>query len=106
MKYGESIAREVELANRRWYGVDQGVVCERGRRIFSRFPELSRIRWASKTTGSARRHFKLSDGMAVREIRLALPDFYDVAVGIANVAARLSILLLWPCDEVGSSISP
>ena len=50
--------------------------------------------------------FKLSDGMAIREVRLALPDFYDVAVGIANVAARLSILLLWRCDEAGSSISP
>jgi len=43
---------------------------------------------------------------AVREVRLALPNFYYIAVGIANVAARLAVLILWLCDELGASTSP
>ena len=34
--------------------------------------------------------------LPVSEVRLALPDFYDVTVRIANVAARLAVLVLWP----------
>ena len=44
--------------------------------------------------------------LAVSEARLALPNFYDIAIRIANVAARLAILVLWLCDKLGSSISP
>ena len=44
--------------------------------------------------------------LAVSEARLALADFYDVAIRIANVAVRLAIRFLWLCDELGSSISP
>ena len=43
---------------------------------------------------------------AVSDARLALPDFYNVTIRIANVAARLAILVLWLCDELGSSASP
>ena len=44
--------------------------------------------------------------LAVSEVRLALPNFYDVTVRIANVAARLAVLVLWLCDKLGSSTSP
>jgi hypothetical protein len=44
--------------------------------------------------------------LAVSDARLALADFYDVTVRIANVAARLAVLFLWLCDKLGSSTSP
>jgi hypothetical protein len=44
--------------------------------------------------------------LAVSEVRLALPNFYNITIRIANVAARLAVLVLWLCDKLGSSISP
>ena len=44
--------------------------------------------------------------LAVSEGRLALPDFYDVAVRVANVAARFAVLVLWLSEKRGSSASP
>jgi hypothetical protein len=44
--------------------------------------------------------------LAVSEARLALPNFYNITIRIANVAARLAVLVLWLCDKLGSSISP
>jgi hypothetical protein len=51
-------------------------------------------------------HAYVSCRLAVSEARLALADPYNVAVRIANVAARLAILFLWLCDELGSSTAP
>src|SRR5277367_2824254 len=44
--------------------------------------------------------------LAVSDARLALPDFYNVAVGIADVAARLAILFLRLRNELGSATPP
>jgi hypothetical protein len=44
--------------------------------------------------------------LAVSEVRLALPNFYHVTIRIANVAARLAVLILWCCDKFRSSLSP
>jgi len=44
--------------------------------------------------------------LAVSEVRLALPNFYNIAIRIANVAARLAVFVLWLCDKLGSSASP
>ena len=44
--------------------------------------------------------------LAVSDARVALPNFYDVAIGIANIAARLTVLGLGLGDELGSSTSP
>jgi|SRR5580692_6747049 hypothetical protein len=44
--------------------------------------------------------------LAVSDARVALPNFYDVAVRIANIAARLTVLGLGLRDELGSSTSP
>jgi hypothetical protein len=44
--------------------------------------------------------------LAVSDARVALPNFYDVAIGIANIAARLTVLVLGLRDELGSSTSP
>jgi hypothetical protein len=57
-------------------------------------------------TAEVARLFDRLDGLAVGEVRFALPNFYNVAVGIANVAARLAVLVLWLGDELGSSASP
>jgi hypothetical protein len=43
---------------------------------------------------------------AVSNARIALPNFYNVAIRIANVAARLAVLGLRLGDELGSSTSP
>ena len=43
---------------------------------------------------------------AISDARFALPNLYNVAVGIANVAARLAVFVLWLCDKLGSSTSP
>ena len=48
----------------------------------------------------------VSSRLAVSEARLALADLYNVAIGIANVAARLAVLFLGLCDELGSSTTP
>ena len=48
----------------------------------------------------------MSRRLAVSDARVALPNFYDVAIGIANVAARLAVLGLGLRDELGSSTSP
>ena len=52
------------------------------------------------------RCFHVSCRLAVSEVRLALPNFYNITIGIANVAARLAVLVLWLCDKLGSSTSP
>ena len=44
--------------------------------------------------------------LAVSNARIALPDFYNIAVRIANVAARLTVFGLRLRDELGSSTSP
>ena len=44
--------------------------------------------------------------LTVGDARLALPNFYNIPVRIANVAARLAVLVLWLCDKLGSSTSP
>ena len=45
-------------------------------------------------------------GLAVSNARIALPNFYNIAIRIANVAARLAVLGLRLRDELGSSTSP
>jgi hypothetical protein len=52
------------------------------------------------------RCFHVSRRLAVSETRLALPNFYNITIRIANVAARLAVLVPWLCDKLGSSISP
>ena len=44
--------------------------------------------------------------LAVRDARLALPNLYNIAIRIANVAARLAVLVLWLRDKLGPSTSP
>src|ERR1700678_3470636 len=44
--------------------------------------------------------------LAVGDAWLALPDFYNIAVGIANVAAGLAVLALWLGNKLGSSTTP
>jgi hypothetical protein len=52
------------------------------------------------------RFFHVSIRLAVSDARVALPNFYDVAIGIANVAARLTVLGLGLREELSSSTSP
>ena len=49
---------------------------------------------------------RLGSALTVRNARLALPNFYNITVGIADVAARLAIFILWLRDELGSAASP
>src|SRR5271169_5748012 len=49
------------------------------------------------------RCFHVSCRLAVSNARLALPNFNNIAIGIANVAARLAVLVLWLCDKLSSS---
>jgi hypothetical protein len=44
--------------------------------------------------------------LTVSEARLALPNFYNITVRIANVAERLAVLVPRLRDELGSSTSP
>ena len=44
--------------------------------------------------------------LTVLDARLALPNFYNIAVGITDVTARLAIFVLWLRDKLGSSASP
>ena len=44
--------------------------------------------------------------LAVSDTRIALPNFYNVTVRIANVAARLAVFGLRLRDELGASTSP
>src|ERR1700685_1476013 len=50
--------------------------------------------------------FRVSWSLAVSGARIALPNFYNIAIRIANVAARLAVLGLRLRDELGSSTSP
>ena len=50
--------------------------------------------------------FHVSCPSAVSEARLALRNFYNITIRIANVAERLAVIVLWLCDKHGSSISP
>ena len=52
------------------------------------------------------RCFHMSCRLAVSDARLTLPNFYNITVRIANVAARLAVLFLRLSDKLGSSISP
>ena len=44
--------------------------------------------------------------LTVLEVRLALSDLDNITVRIADVAARLAVLVLWLRDELGSSTFP
>ena len=44
--------------------------------------------------------------LAVSNARIALPNFYNIPIGVAYVAARLAVLGLWLRDKLGSSTSP
>jgi hypothetical protein len=44
--------------------------------------------------------------LAVSDTRVALPNFYNIAIRIANIAARLALLGLRLRDELRSSTSP
>ncbi len=44
--------------------------------------------------------------LPVSEVRLALPNFYNIPIRIANVAARLAVFVLWLRDKLGSPASP
>src|SRR5215469_4150343 len=46
------------------------------------------------------------DGLAVSDARIALPKFDNIAIRIANIAARLAVLGLRLRDELGSPASP
>src|SRR5580698_1603154 len=66
---------------------------------------------ATCTTGLGRRFDPIALGvhrplLAVREVRLALSDLYNISVRVANVAASLAVLVLWFCNELGSPTSP
>src|SRR5215469_7859562 len=52
------------------------------------------------------RCFHASCCLAVSNARVALPNFYNIAIRIANVAARLAVLGLRLRDELGSSTLP
>ena len=62
-------------------------------------PHVHRVR-------GRRRCFHASCGLAVSDARLALPNFYNIAIRIANIAARLAVFVLWLCDELGSPAFP
>jgi len=49
---------------------------------------------------------RLGGALTLREVRLALSDLDDITVRIADVAARLAVLVLRLRDERGSSTSP
>src|ERR1700761_3201563 len=56
-----------------------------------------------------RLHGVISPGIGplpVSNPRVALPNFYNIAVRIANIAARLAILGLRLRDEFGAATSP
>src|SRR5580698_8570234 len=44
--------------------------------------------------------------LAVRDARVALPNLYNVTVGIPNVTARLAVFGLRLSDELGASTFP
>jgi hypothetical protein len=50
--------------------------------------------------------FHVSSRLAVSDARVALPNFYNVAVRITDVAARLAVLGLRLGEKFGSSASP
>jgi hypothetical protein len=54
------------------------------------------------------RHGLVSDScrLAVSGARIALPNFYNIAIGIANVAACLAVFGLGLGEKLGSSASP
>jgi hypothetical protein len=52
------------------------------------------------------RCYHVSRRLAISEARLALSNFYNITIRIANVAERLDVIVLWLCDKDGSSISP
>ena len=57
-------------------------------------------------TTEVARLFAYLVGLAVSNARVALPNFYNIAIRIANVAACLAVLGLRLRDELGSSTSP
>jgi hypothetical protein len=42
----------------------------------------------------------VSRRLAVRDARLALPNLDNITIRIANVAARLAVLVVWLCDKL------
>jgi hypothetical protein len=79
--------------------------------VMSGLPPIATVERTSRfgsfvPTTEVARLFDHLVGSAVSEAWLALPNFYNISIRIANVAARLAVLVLWLCDKLGSSISP
>ena len=58
------------------------------------------------STDRPKRRIQMLCRSAVGDARVALPDLYNIAVRIANVAARFAVLLLWFGDKLRSAASP
>ena len=47
-----------------------------------------------------------TDAFSRKQSPACFANFYNITIRIANVAARLAVLVLWLCDKLGSSTSP
>src|SRR5271165_1980195 len=75
--------------------------------VHSPLSDLRLLQFAPSSPGGPKGHyFRVSCHLAVSEVRLPLPNFYNITIRIANVAARLAVLVLWLCDKLGSPASP
>jgi hypothetical protein len=70
---------------------------------YSKGSKLTHVAGVCAVTTDA---FHASFCLAVSNARVALPNFYNIAIRIANVAARLAVLGLRLRDELGPSTSP
>jgi hypothetical protein len=61
---------------------------------------------ACKTFKPVKADLSVLRGLAVSNARVALSDFYNIAVRIADVAARLAVLGLRLRDKFGSPALP
>jgi len=62
--------------------------------------------WLYRRVDTLSLGFHKSRRLAVSDARVTLADFYNIAIRIANVAARLAVFGLWLGDELGASASP
>ena len=58
-----------------------------------REPHVAEVYVITRDTCGHHRCFHVSCRLAVSKVRLALPNFYNIAIRIANVAARLAVYL-------------
>ena|SRR5580692_4981001 len=111
MKPPSASSRAFDATCSAWLGGGVDTILLGFHRLFSGFRLLALLLVDGRHQSGAIRYdlngrLQVPCRLPVSDARVTLPNFYNVAIGIADVAARLAVFGFWFGDELGASTFP